>query len=675
MDTGATSSVVIPAPAPAKLASRLLTAGLLGVVTGNINHGLLEAGDSVLLNEKIVVPSVCNLCGTTAGTKHSVVKQDVTFSDLGTLLGGSLLGKAKLEFQIPLCDGCAGLPAAPGVSLRSYGKRGDHWEVTLLVANGVVASRYAQANPGSVVSAHLPSAARPSTGPRSARAVQVGGGWAVVVDGSMGKTYDEIRAGSLAFSPDRTRVAYLATTGGKWMAVVDGSEGKAYDGVFGSIEFSPDSRRVAYPARTGGIWTVVLDGVEGKPYDDVGGPVFSPDSQRVAYRAKSAGSWALVVDGSEGKGYEGRSGAIVFSPDSRRVACVAKTGERSTVVVDGVEGPAYDEVAQGSVVFSPDGSRVAFAARTGDRWAVVVDGSEGKAYDGLSGSIVFSRDSRRVAYSAKTGARWTVVFDGVEGPAFDGLGQDAVAFSPDSGRVAYLAKTGGKWAVVIDGSIGPAYDEILRGSLAFSPDGKRVAFGAKTKGKHTVVVDGVEGPRYDSLLTFKPMILFSTDGRRVAYGAKVAHGKMSVIVDGVEEGPCEAIISSSLAFSPDGEHISYRARLRGQAAGEWTSIVAAALTSVRETEPAAPATPGPVAQQAITGSAQPQWAAEWPWTHLVPAGGIPAWAAPDPSRPPVVNLAERLRLVIGQRAGDWALVRAQNGWSGWVDGRRLVPRP
>jgi len=101
---------------------------------------------------------------------------------------------------------------------------------------------------------------------------------------------------------------------------------------------------------------------------------------------------------------------------------------------------------------------------------------------------------------------------------------------------------------------------------------------------------------------------------------------------------------------------------------------AAALTSMRETEPAAAPTIGPVAQQAITGSAQPQWAPGWPWTHLVPAGGIPAWAAPDPSRPPVVNLAERVQLVIDQRAGDWALVRAQNGWSGWVDGRRLVPR-
>jgi hypothetical protein len=39
-----------------------------------------------------------------------------------------------------------------------------------------------------------------------------------------------------------------------------------------------------------------------------------------------------------------------------------------------------------------------------------------------------------------------------------------------------------------------------------------------------------------------------------------------------------------------------------------------------------------------------------------------------------VNLGGRLELVVIERAGDWARVGASNGWSGWVDGRRLVPR-
>jgi hypothetical protein len=51
-----------------------------------------------------------------------------------------------------------------------------------------------------------------------------------------------------------------------------------------------------------------------------------------------------------------------------------------------------------------------------------------------------------------------------------------------------------------------------------------------------------------------------------------------------------------------------------------------------------------------------------------------AWDVPDPSRPPRLNLPERLELVVEGQAGAWAHVRAVNGWRGWVDGRRLVRR-
>jgi hypothetical protein len=70
--------------------------------------------------------------------------------------------------------------------------------------------------------------------------------------------------------------------------------------------------------------------------------------------------------------------------------------------------------------------------------------------------------------------------------------------------------------------------------------------------------------------------------------------------------------------------------------------------------------------------AQPAPAAVWAPTHLVPAGGMQAWATPDPSRPPIAMLAERLDLRVIERAADWAHVVASNGWTGWVDGRRLI---
>jgi len=64
----------------------------------------------------------------------------------------------------------------------------------------------------------------------------------------------------------------------------------------------------------------------------------------------------------------------------------------------------------------------------------------------------------------------------------------------------------------------------------------------------------------------------------------------------------------------------------------------------------------------------------WAPTHVVPAGGMPAWDAPDPARRPVAHLSERVELVFMAQAGAWAQVRGVNGWTGWVDGRLLVPR-
>jgi hypothetical protein len=66
--------------------------------------------------------------------------------------------------------------------------------------------------------------------------------------------------------------------------------------------------------------------------------------------------------------------------------------------------------------------------------------------------------------------------------------------------------------------------------------------------------------------------------------------------------------------------------------------------------------------------------AAWMPTHAVPDGGMQAWAAPDPSSPPVAVLDARVELQLREQRGDWAYVVGSNGWSGWVDARGLVPR-
>jgi hypothetical protein len=78
------------------------------------------------------------------------------------------------------------------------------------------------------------------------------------------------------------------------------------------------------------------------------------------------------------------------------------------------------------------------------------------------------------------------------------------------------------------------------------------------------------------------------------------------------------------------------------------------------------------AQAYAQPDAQSPAAPTWSPTHFVPMGGLPAWDYPDPNRQPIAVLNARLGLVVDAVAGDWALVRAVNGWRGWVDGRRLT---
>ena len=116
----------------------------------------------------------------------------------------------------------------------------------------------------------------------------------------MGHNRNEVRP--LIFSPGGQRMDFVAH--GSGLVLVNEQEQKAYGWVEeGSVVFSPDSQRVAYVASVFALrWLfigfrqssmVVVDGQEGKHYDQVyngasdetsSSLVFSPDSQRLASR-------------------------------------------------------------------------------------------------------------------------------------------------------------------------------------------------------------------------------------------------------------------------------------------------------------------------------------------------------------------------------------------------------
>ena len=61
-------------------------------------------------------------------------------------------------------------------------------------------------------------------------------------------------------------------------------------------------------------------------------------------------------------------------------------------------------------------------------------------------------------------------------------------------------------------------------------------------------------------------------------------------------------------------------------------------------------------------------------THLAPPAGLQAWTAPDPSSSAPIAIAGGTPLqVLEWQPTGWARVMASNGWTGWVDGRKLLP--
>src|SRR5271157_2362615 len=149
------------------------------------------------------------------------------------------------------------------------------------------------------------------------------------------------RTDHIKVSPDNAHVAYVTTRASKDALLLDGTLGNTYDYISpSSVVFSPDSKHVAYQAKRAGKWVVVVDGIEGKQYDSLGpgiAAVFSPDGKHVAYQVRRGNKSLLVKDGAEGKEENLiLPNSIVFSPDSRHfVYEVRRWYERAGSQADG----------------------------------------------------------------------------------------------------------------------------------------------------------------------------------------------------------------------------------------------------------------------------------------------------------------------------------------------------
>lgn len=122
----------------------------------------------------------------------------------------------------------------------------------------------------------------------------------VSLDGKDGPAFDAIGRGSLLFSSDNKRLAYVAEKGDRSFVVLDGNVGPQFDLIWvNSMAFSRDNKHLAYVARTGSKSVVVLDGKAGMEFDGivVGSLAFREDSQHLVYMAFKDGKYNAVVDG------------------------------------------------------------------------------------------------------------------------------------------------------------------------------------------------------------------------------------------------------------------------------------------------------------------------------------------------------------------------------------------
>lgn len=112
------------------------------------------------------------------------------------------------------------------------------------------------------------------------------------------------------------------------------------------------------------------------------------------------------------------------------------------------------------------------------------------------------------------------------------------------------------------------------------------------------------------------------------------------------------------------------------ALGEASASAAAPAAAVPEEPSPAfqPVEAGPSTEELTAPVSQVVGAQDQPWapTHVVPGGGMDAWSEPDPSQAPATTLQARVELRVDEMRGAWAHVTGSNGWTGWVDGRRLV---
>lgn len=396
----------------------------------------------------------------------------------------------------------------------------------------------------------------------------------------------------------------------------------------GSLAFSPDGTRLAYVTGPQGSQRMVCGDSVGPPVVFCSVPRFSPETNRLYYCAIKrfvsrqlkvylvAGDKTIPTDFTPG------AGTFFFSPDGCRWAAIGGKIDQEgqtvkpggvTVIVDGKTIGTYRDIS--SPVFSNDGKKCAFAVlNKDDTISILVDSQISRTFKkpqvpcsfifntSVSGPNLYGMvklgflPDGRIACLIRDEQGWSiyigeqqlatyrlVIWGGPNGPVhtltYDGSDKDpaimanSFVVAKNAATVAWWSRSGGKetaWQVLLNGEAADEFgwhDDIQRYPPVLSPDGKHIAYYAMMKkaggerDAYHVIHDGRKLGPYGNVWA----LAISADGNHVAFAAQPVGEEESwhCYVDGKQIGT-EYTSLYATAFCGDGSQVCWAAKRDGK---------------------------------------------------------------------------------------------------------------